>query len=429
MPKNFLKIAIAGIGTVGSGLLKLLKKNNFRVKTNIKINISAIASRRKINFKGPIYKRTRFFSDANKLMEFDDYDVLIELIGGQDGVAKKIVFDALKKKKHVVTANKALVSKYWDELKILSKKNNCFIKYEAAVAGGVPILTVIEDFLISNKIKKVYGILNGTSNFILTKMLANNQKFEKILSEAQKLGYAESDPSFDIDGTDTAQKLSILSSLSFNINSNIKYIYKEGIQCINLLDLKYAESLGYKLKLLGITEKKKNKVMSFVYPCLVEKKSEISNVDGVFNGVVVESDYCKKIFFQGEGAGALPTATSVLSDILSINRLKSLCPIEENIQKITFFKIEERVGSYYLRFTTVDKPGVISGISNEFKKYNISMKSMLQKDPHSNDFKYATIVVTTHNCEEKDMMNALRKINSQKFVLKKTVYIRIEKFI
>jgi len=162
---------------------------------------------------------------------------------------------------------------------------------------------------------------------------------------------------------------------------------------------------------------------------LVEKKSEISNVDGVFNGVVVESDYCKKIFFQGEGAGALPTATSVLSDILSINRLKSLCPIEENIQKITFFKIEERVGSYYLRFTTVDKPGVISGISNEFKKYNISMKSMLQKDPHSNDFKYATIVVTTHNCEEKDMMNALRKINSQKFVLKKTVYIRIEKFI
>lgn len=429
MFSNTLKIAIAGIGTVGQGLLDLIKKSKLKHITNAKLEISAIASRRKKKFTGELYKKTKIFDDAEKLLKFGDYDVLVELIGGEDGIAKKIVFDALKKKKNVVTANKALVSKHWDQLKKLSLDNECSIKFEAAVAGGIPIIKVIDDFLVSNKIKRIYGILNGTSNYILSNMLITNKNFDEILFNAQELGYAESDPSFDIDGVDTAHKLSILSSLSFNINSNIEYINVEGIRGINLVDLKYADSLGYKIKLLGITETHKNKIGSFVYPCLVEKKSLISNVDGVYNGIVVESDFCKKSFFQGEGAGSFPTATSVLSDIITILKSGSASfTLKLPKDNTDFAKIEERFGSYYLRFTTLDKPGVVSGISNQFKKCDISMKSMLQKDPLKDDINQATIVVTTHNCKEKNMITALNKIDKLDFILKKTVYLRIESF-
>ena len=427
MFNNSVKIAIAGIGTVGKGVVSLLKKNSFFKNLDFEIEITAIASRKKITNIGPQLKKAKFFSNAESLINFNNYDILIELIGGEGGVAKKIIFDALKKKKHVVTANKALVSKYWSELRKLSIKNNCTIKYEAAVAGGIPIIKTINDFLPSNKIKRIYGILNGTSNYILTNMLKTNDKFEKILLNAQKLGYAEADPSFDINGTDTAHKLAILSSLSFNMTMKLKNIYFEGIKDIDLVDLKYSDSLGYKIKLLGIAEKKKDKILSFVFPCLIDKKALISNIDDVYNGIMVETDFCEKNFFQGQGAGSKPTATSVVSDLLSIIRNKdglALLSIKEN--KFKFIDIDQRVGCYYLRLTTLDKPGVISGISNEFKKNNISMKSMLQKDTYSNNKGHATIIITTHNCKEKDMMNALRKINKFKFVLKKTVFLRIE---
>ena len=205
-------------------------------------------------------QETKIFKNAEELINFKDYDVLLETIGGEDGVAKKIIFDALKKKKHVVTANKALVSKYWSTLREISKKNNCLVKFEATVAGGIPIIKVLEDFLPSNQINKIYGILNGTCNYILTNMKKKNEDFKQILNKAQKLGYAESNPVFDIDGTDTAQKLSILASLSFNINLEVKKIYTQGIEDIDLIDIKYAESLGYKVKLFGIAEKKIKKI-------------------------------------------------------------------------------------------------------------------------------------------------------------------------
>jgi homoserine dehydrogenase len=367
-----------------------------------------------------------FFNNAERIIDFDNYDVLVELIGGDEGISKKIVFDALKKGKNVVTANKALVSKHWKKLNQITTKKKNQIKFEAAVAGGIPIIKVLNDFLISNKIKKIYGILNGTSNFILTKMLHSKSKFEKILEEAQQLGYAEADPSFDIDGVDTCHKLAILSSLAFNINCDLKSIYVEGIRNIDLTDLLYANELGFKVKLLGISEIRQKKIINFVYPCLVDQNELISKVDGVFNGIVVESDFCKKSFFQGEGAGSQPTATSVLSDIidLSTKEFKEKPKAKINIIKNT--NILNRSGSFYLRFSTIDQPGVISGITNEFKKNNISMKSMLQKDGISKEKKFATIVVTTHNCNEKNMMKALKKINNLSFVLKKTTFMRIE---
>ena len=333
----------------------------------------------------------------------------------------------MNKKKKVVTANKALISKHWETLNEISKKNNTVIKFEAAVAGGIPIIKIIDEFLDSNSIKRVYGILNGTSNYILTKMLTTNKSFSEILKEAQILGYAESNPTFDIDGIDTAHKLSILSSLAFNTNFNLKNIKSEGIRNIDLLDLKYADSLGYKVKMLGISELNNNQIKSYVYPCLVSKKNFIANVDGVYNGVVVESNFCKKSFFQGEGAGSLPTATSVYSDMISISKAKNFNK-KKSSKKFKILNLQERFGPYYLRFTTEDKPGVISGIANEFKKNHISMKSMLQKDIKNKKFKNATIVITTHDCNEKEMFSALSKINKLKFIKKKTIYFRIENF-
>ena len=420
------KIAIAGIGTVGSGVIQLIKKNS--IQKNFGIEVTAIASRRKLKKANLGFSSTNFFNDAERLVNFDNYDILVELIGGDEGIPKKIVFDALKKGKSVVTANKALVSKHWKKLNEITKKKKSEIKYEAAVAGGIPIIKVLNDFLISNKIKKIYGILNGTSNFILTNMLYSKSKFEKILEEAQQLGYAESDPSFDIDGVDTSHKLAILSSLAFNINCDLKSIYVEGIRNIDLTDLLYADELGYKIKLLGIAQVRQKQIINFVYPCLVGQNELISKVDGVFNAIVIESDFCKKSFFQGEGAGSQPTATSVLSDIIDLSIKESKEKLKPKVKILKNINILDRSGSFYLRFSTIDQPGVISGITNEFKKNNISMKTMLQKDGVSKEKKCATIVITTHTCNENDMMKALKKINNLKFVLKETAYIRIENF-
>ena len=421
-----IKIAIAGIGTVGNGVLDLLLKNKVVEKYNI--SIVAIASRRKIKNNNLKLKNTKFFNDAKSFLKFNDFDVLIELIGGEEGIAKDIVFNALLSGKRVITANKALVSKHWIEIKKICNQNNSSIKFEAAVAGGIPIIKIIQEFLSSNKISKIYGILNGTSNFILTDMLSKNLTFERILKKAQDLGYAESDPSFDIDGVDAAHKLSILASLAFNINCNLKNILIEGIRGIDLVDLKYSYELGYKIKLLAITYFKSNNLLCTVYPCLVNKNDLIANVDGVYNGVIVESDFCNKSFLQGEGAGAFPTATSVISDLISISKKPNDdFNLNQKIIKHKNLKLSERFGSYYLRFSTIDKSGVISDITKEFKKNNISMKSMLQKDKNPNS-KNATIVVTTHNCLEKDIRKALTKISALKFIVKKTVMIRIENF-
>ena len=425
-----LKVVIAGIGTVGSGVLSILLKNNTEINKKLgkKLKIVAVASRRKIKDKLP--KNTKIFKDAKNLLTFKEYDILIELIGGDEGIAKEIVFDALNKKKNVITANKALISKYGSRLAKLSEKNNCFLGFEASVAGGIPIIQIIKDFLLSNNISKIFGILNGTANFILTRMYETGKDFKEILKQAQKLGYAESDPKFDIDGTDTAHKLSILSTLAFGSEIDLKNIFKRGIEDIDLIDIKLFDSLGYKVKLLGITEKKNNQISQYVYPCLVKKDSILANVDDAFNGVLVESDFSKKLSFQGEGAGAYPTATSVLSDLTNYCRSnnRNIFNLKSNdLKKTSKLSINKRFGSYYLRFLTIDKPGVIADISKEFKKFHISMKSMLQEDKKSNMKKEAIIVVTTHDCFEEKMMSALKKIDLLDFVIKKTVFYRIEK--
>jgi homoserine dehydrogenase len=427
---NTLKIAVAGIGTVGSGLLEILFKNKTFIEKKIekRILISAVASRTPKKILKKLNKSTIIFDDAKKLLDFNDYDLLVELIGGEGGIAKEIIINSLNKNKSVVTANKALVAQHGIEILKIAEKKNCKIAFEAAVAGGVPVIKVLKEFLLSNKIKKVFGILNGTSNYILSKMEETNKDFSAILKDAQEMGYAESDPSFDIDGTDTAHKLSILSMVAYGKVMDFKTVFIEGIEKIEIDDIKFADTLGYKIKLLGITQKIKGKVSQFVYPCLVDKKSTIASVNNVNNGIFIESDFSESLFLQGQGAGAYPTATSVISDIIDISNKKTTNLFDlkyKNLNKIEDFQLMNRVGSYYLRLSTIDKPGVIAGISKQFKEYSISMKSMLQKD---SDVKkgLATIVLTTHNCQEKDMKSAIKKINSLDFVMKKTIFYRIE---
>ena len=427
---NTLKIAVAGIGTVGSGLLEILLKNKSFIEKKIekKIIISAVASRTPKKVLKKLNKGTIIFDNAKKFLDFNDYDILVELIGGEGGIAKEIIINSLNMGKNVVTANKALVAKHGIEILKIAEKNNCKIAFEAAVAGGVPVIKVLKEFLLSNKIKKVFGILNGTSNYILSKMEQTNKDFSVILKDAQNMGYAESDPSFDIDGTDTAHKLAILSMIAYGKVLDFKSVFMEGIEKIQIDDIKFADTLGYKIKLLGITQKIKGKVSQFVYPCLVNKKATIASVNNVNNGIFIESDFSESLFLQGQGAGDYPTATSVISDIIDISNKKTTNLFDlkyKNLNKIENFQLMDRVGSYYLRLSTIDKPGVIAGISKQFKEHNISMKSMLQKDSGIKKGQ-ATIVLTTHNCREKDMQNAIKKINNLDFVMKKTISYRIE---
>ena len=424
-----LKIVIAGIGTVGNGVLMLLSKNKKKIEKKIgkKIIVSGIASRKKIEYKG--YNNTKIFSDANELKNFDDYDVLFELIGGSDGVAKEIVVDALKKKKHVVTANKALISQHGNYIFKIAESKNVTVGYEASVAGGIPIITILDNFLISNSIKKIIGIFNGTSNYILSKMLETKKDFNTILNEAKSNGYAESDPTYDINGMDTAHKVSIISSLAFNNLIDIKKVYVSGIENIKYEDLKFANELGYKIKLIGITKIIKSKILQFVYPALLKRNSLLGNVDNVFNGILVETDSTKKLFFQGEGAGALPTATSVLADLEKICTPNFNCANNEKLKKIlknNHYNIQERNGSYYLRIKTFDETGVIADISKLLKKYSISIKSLYQKDHENKKNKEVDIIITTHNCSEININKVVQHINDLESTKEKVVTYRIE---
>ena len=425
-------IGIIGLGNIGSRLYKeiISNKKDIGLKTNTNINIVAISAKNINKKRSFSFRKKIFFKNPLKIVENPNVNIVIELIGKSDGISKRIIETALKNKKHVITANKALISKHGDSLTTIAEKNKVNLEFEAAVGGGIPVLRTIKEGLATNKISKVYGILNGTCNYILSEMESSKDSFIKVLKKAQKLGYAEpTNPKLDLNGYDAMAKIRILSSLAFNKKISKSKSLMEGIEDIETKDIDIANQLNLRIKLLGITETHKNKIGSFVYPCLVEKKSLISNVDGVYNGIVVESDFCKKSFFQGEGAGSFPTATSVLSDIITILKSGSASfTLKLPKDNTDFAKIEERFGSYYLRFTTLDKPGVVSGISNQFKKCDISMKSMLQKDPLKDDINQATIVVTTHNCKEKNMITALNKIDKLDFILKKTVYLRIESF-
>ena len=423
-------IALVGFGNIGSYFYKTLEKNkkNIFIKTG-KIPFIKYISARNFNKKRNVkIPKSKWVKNYKNLARKDDIDVVVELIGGSEGAAKKLVFSALKNKKHVITANKALMAKYGDKLAYLAEENNVNLEYEASVAGGVPIIRSIKEGLIANKINKIYGILNGTTNYILSSMESMNKSFPEVLDKAKKLGFAETDPISDLNGSDAAAKLRILSSIAFNKSISKNKILTEGIQNINLTDILYAKNLGYKIKLLSISEIKNNKLMERVHPCLILENSYIAKIDGVLNAVVVDGLPAGKSILQGEGAGPGPTSSALISDLCSILKGKISYPFGVSSllrKKISKFNILNHFCSSYLRIEVKDKPGVLSSITKIFAKNKISIKNLIQNPNKKN--KKASIIIITHENMEKNFNNLISHLSRNKFVLKKPTFIRIEK--
>ena len=428
--KKKINIAIAGFGNIGSYFYKFLEKNkiNISIKTG-KIPLIKYICAKNINKKRLIkIPKSKWINNPLNLSLMDDVDIIVELIGGSEGVAKKLVFSALRNKKHVITANKALMAKYGDQLAALAEKNRVNLEYEASVAGGIPIIRSIKEGLIANKINKIYGILNGTTNFILSSMESSRKNFYEVLDNAKKIGFAESNPVSDLNGNDSAAKLRILSSIAFNTNISKNKILTEGIQNINLTDILYAKKFGYKIKLLSISEIKMNKLIERVHPCLISNDSFLANINGVLNAIVIDAMPVGKSVLQGEGAGAGPTSSALISDLCSILRgnIKYPFGISSKLRtKIIKFNILKHTSSSYLRIEVKDLPGVLSSITKIFAKNRISIKNLLQNPDKKN--RKATIIIITHKNLEKNYNNLFSNLTKNKFVLKKPTFIRIEK--
>ena len=381
---KIVNVAVVGLGQVGNYLNNelIIKKKDIELKTGKRINVVAISAKN-INKKRK-YKINRkiFYKNPFEIFKKEKVDILFEVIGQSDGVSKKLVETALKNKIHVITPNKALISKHGNNLAKLAEKNNVNLEFEASVAGGIPILRSIKEGLATNKLSKVYGILNGTSNYILSEMENSEQNFADVLKKAQLLGYAEpGNPKLDLNGFDAFAKVRILSALAFNSKISNKKCLMEGIEKIDLKDIKIANQLDLRIKLLGISELKNNQLFETVHPCLVSKKSYIGNVNGVMNAVILNGKPVGESVLQGEGAGPGPTSSSLLSDLLSILRGNIKKPFGVSVNKLKTLKtynVNNYVNSLYLRFEVKDRPGVLSQITNRLAKYKISVKRLIQ---------------------------------------------------
>ena len=423
-----LNIAIIGLGNIGSYLYKYLSQNKKIIskKNNCIPNITYISAKNKT--------RKRIFK-INKKIWLNNYldatknknvDLIVELIGGAEGSAKKLVFEALKNKKHVVTANKALIAKYGDQLSKIAEKNKVNLEFEASVCGGVPIIRSLKEGLIANKINKVFGIFNGTSNYILSSMDKENKSFNEVLKNAQKLGYAETNPTSDLNGDDVASKLKILSSLCFNSFLN-KNIHVEGIKDIDKDDINYAKRLGYKIKLLGYAELIGKNIFQRVHPTLIRNSSYVGSIDGVLNAVIIDGNPVGQSIIQGEGAGPAATTSALISDISSILRGNIKFPFSisnKERKNLNFKDISERFFSAYFRFNVTDKPGVLSNITQIFSRNKVSIKRLVQ-DPNKNKSS-SSIIIITHPSKDKSLNKIIQTINKRSYVKKRSKLIRID---
>jgi homoserine dehydrogenase len=425
-----INIAIVGFGNIGGYFYSTLIKNfkNISIKTGKTPVVKYISAKNRSKKRLVKIPKSKWIKNPLELCFKKDVDIIVELVGGSDGMAKKLVFLALQNKKHIITANKALMAKHGDRLASLAEKNNVNLEYEASVAGGIPIIRSIKEGLIGNKISKICGILNGTTNFILSNMESSNKNFSEVLENAKKLGFAESNPSADLNGSDSAAKIRILSSLAFNNSISTNNIHTEGIQNINLIDILHVKKLGYKIKLLSISEIKSNKLIDRVHPCLVPKNSYLGNIDGVLNAIVINGFPVGKSVLQGEGAGPGPTTSALISDLCSILRGNIKYPFGISTKfrkKITSFDNSKHVNSSYLRIDVKDKPGVLSSVTKLFAKNRISIKNLIQIPDKKN--KKASIIIITHGSMEKNYKKLCNNLVKNKFIFKRPTFIRIEK--
>tara|TARA_B100001057_G_C22869335_1_gene958063 strand:+ start:1259 stop:2551 length:1293 start_codon:yes stop_codon:yes gene_type:complete len=424
-----VNIAVIGLGQIGNYLLNELKNKKKDIKLLTGQNIKVVAiSAKNINKKRKFrINKKIFYKNPFEIFKTNKIDILFECIGLSDGISKKIVEKALKSKIHVITPNKGLISKHGDHLSKIAEIKNVNLEFEASVGGGIPILRTIKEGLSTNKISKIYGILNGTCNYILSEMDKTNNTFQEVLKRAQSLGYAEpGDPKLDINGYDSLAKVRILSSLAFKKKISKNSLLMEGIEDIEPKDFEIANQLNLKIKLLGITEILNNKLFERVHPCLVRNNSYIGNVDGVMNAVILEGKPVGQSILQGEGAGPGPTSSALMSDLLSILRGNIKKPFGASNNKrdyISSYNINDYENSLYIRFEVKDKPGVLSEITKNLAKNEISIQRLIQIP--DNKLKTASIVIITHKTKQYNSNNCIKSLKKNKKILKKPVLLRL----
>lgn len=424
-----LRLAIAGLGTVGAGTLRVLQENAALIAARCgrPVAVVAVSMRDRAKQRDVALDGIRVESDALALASAADVDVVVELIGGSDGIAKELVSQALANGKHVVTANKALIAHHGAALAALAEKQHVTLAFEAAVAGGIPIIAALRGGLAANRISRVAGILNGTCNYILTTMERERRDFADVLAEAQKLGYAEAEPSFDIDGTDTAHKLCVLAALAFGTKPDLTHIHIEGIRRLSLADIDYAANFGYRIKLLGIATVENGTLLQRVHPCLVPLSAPLAAVDGPFNAVQVEGNAVGRVVLEGRGAGGGPTASAVVSDIIAIargDRYAAFNVAAEALQQAPPATLDAHEGCYYLRLTVKDAPGALAEITQAFAQQAVSVHSITQRTIEADHS--AQVIVITHATQEAAIRTASSRISGLAISLAEPVMLRIE---
>jgi len=424
-----LSVGVAGLGTVGGGVLRILRDNADIVASHAgrPITVTAVSARDRGRDRGVKLDGLRWHDDPLGLAADPGVDVVVELIGGSEDPAHALVFAALAAGKPVVTANKALLARHGVALAEAAEKGGTTLGFEASVAGGIPVIKVLREGLAANRIRRVAGILNGTCNFILTSMRERGREFADVLAEAQKLGYAEADPSFDIDGVDAAHKLAILTALAFGRPVDFASVYVEGIRNVSALDITFAKELGYRIKLLGIARRTEAGIESRVHPCMVPEDSPLARVDGVYNAVVAEGDFVGRVMLEGRGAGAGPTASAVVADLIDIARGRA-APVwgaaVAQLSASAAVPMDAYAGAYYLRLMVVDRPGVIADVAGALRDSGVSLESMLQHGRAPGEA--VPIVLVTHETRESQMRVAMDRIERLDSVLERPSLIRIE---
>ncbi len=430
-----MKVGLIGIGTVGGGTYKVLTENAKEIlkKTGISIDIARVADKNLALAKKVVGDETKITDDAFDIVNDKEIDLVIELIGGT-GIAKQLVEAALANKKHVVTANKALIAMHGEELVELAEKNKVILAYEASVAGGIPIIKAIREGLAANQIEWIAGIINGTTNYILSEMRENNLTFDVALKQAQELGYAEADPTFDVEGVDAAHKVTIMASIAFGIPVNFEGAYVEGISQLQQKDIAYAEELGYRIKLLAITKAHSDAVEIRVHPTLIPEKRLVANVNGPMNAVLVKGNMVGPTLYYGAGAGAEPTASAVVADVIDIVRqckhgpgamIPTLGFTKENIKKKKLLAIEEVESEFYLRLSMKNKTGLLANITNIFADKGVSIDAMVHKEIQDNNLD-PDIFLVTSKVKEQTINEIISKIESLPENKDKIIKIRIE---
>ena len=430
-----LKVGLLGIGTVGGGTFNVLNRNADEIsrRTGYAIKVTHVADRNIALAAQVTAGKAIVTDDAFAVVNNPDIDVVVELIGGYT-LAKELILKAIANGKHVVTANKALIALHGNEIFAAAQKENVIVAYEAAVAGGIPIIKALREGLGANRIEWVAGIINGTTNFILTEMREKSLAFADVLGEAKRLGYAEADPTFDVEGIDAAHKLTIMSAIAFGISMQFESAYTEGITKLNTKDIKYAEELGYRVKLLGITKRNAQGIELRVHPTLIPEKRLIANVNGAMNAVVVKGDAVGPTLYYGAGAGAEPTASAVVADLMDVARLHNatseqrvpyLAFQSDQITHLPILPISEINSAYYLRLRAMDKPGVLADVTKLLADRAISIDAMMQKEPEDNETE-ADIVILTHLTVEKNMDAAINAIEGLDAIAGNVTKIRME---